>query len=104
MAYESSGSGYNGPIGVMVGVNLADNQLTGISVVSHAETPGLGARIVESQFTESFAGKDVGKELAVGDINAISGATLSTEGVVDAVNKARQTLEEHRDRMVKQGG
>jgi electron transport complex protein RnfG len=104
VAFESSGGGYNGPIGVMVGVNLADNQLSGISVVSHAETPGLGARITESQFTESFAGKDLGKELAVEDIHAISGATFSTKGVVDAVNQARQTLEEHRDRMVKQGG
>jgi electron transport complex protein RnfG len=100
VAFESTARGYHGPIGVMVGVDLDKKKLTGISIVSHSETPGLGARIVEPNFTDSFKGKPMDKELAVGDINALSGATLSTKGVVAAVNKAQATLGKHRDKMV----
>jgi len=104
VAFEGTGGGYNGPIGVMVGVNLTDKKLTGISVVSQAETPGLGARITEKQFTDSFAGKPLDKDLSVDSINAISGATFSTKGTVAAVNQARSLLEKFGAQMVKQGG
>ncbi|MCB2226617.1 MAG: RnfABCDGE type electron transport complex subunit G [Desulfarculaceae bacterium] len=100
VAFESSAQGYHGPIGVMVGVDLASKKLTGISIVEHTETPGLGARIIEPNFTDSFKGKALDKELGVGDINALSGATLSTKGVVAAVNQARATLDKYRDKMV----
>jgi len=100
VAFESTGSGYHGEIGVMLGVDLASKKLTGLSIVSHSETPGLGARIIEPNFTDSFKGKPMDKELGVGDINALSGATLSTKGVLAAVNKAQTTLEKYRDKMV----
>ncbi|MCF8042549.1 MAG: RnfABCDGE type electron transport complex subunit G [Desulfarculaceae bacterium] len=100
VAFESTGSGYHGDIGVMLGVDLASKKLTGMSIVSHTETPGLGARIIEPSFTDSFKGKPMDKELATGDINALSGATLSTKGVVAAVNKAQATLNKYRDKMV----
>ena len=87
VAFESGAQGYHGDIGVMVGVDLASKKLTGISIVEHTETPGLGARITEPNFTDSFKGKPLDKELGVGDINALSGATLSTKGVVAAVNQ-----------------
>jgi electron transport complex protein RnfG len=101
VAFESTAGGYHGEIGVMLGVNLTDQTLTGISIVSHTETPGLGARIVEPSFTDSFKGKPMDKPLAVGDINALSGATFSTKGVVEAVNKAQAILSKYRDKMVK---
>ena len=104
VAFESEANGYHGPIGVMVGVNLNDDKLTGIGIVSHSETPGLGARIVEKQFTDSFKDKSLEKELKKDDIAALSGATLSTNGVVSAVNQAREILAKYRDQMVKQGG
>lgn len=100
VAFESTGSGYHGDIGVMLGVDLAGKKLTGISIVSHSETPGLGARIIEPSFTDSFKDKPMDKELAVGDINALSGATLSTKGVVAAINNAQATLNKYRDKMV----
>lgn len=100
VAFESSGKGYHGPIGVMVGVDVNDNKLTGISVVAHSETPGLGARILESSFTEPFRGQDLTKDLTKDNIQALSGATLSTNGVVAAVNNARETLAKYRDKMV----
>ncbi len=104
VAFETEGKGYHGPIGVMVGVNLKKDAITGISIVSHTETPGLGARITESQFTNSFKGKTLSKKLKKDDINAISGATHSTNGVVAAVNQARELLAKHHKQMVAVGG
>lgn len=100
VAFESAAPGYHGDIGVMLGVDLNSKKLTGLSIVSHTETPGLGAKIIEPNFTDAFKGKPMDKELGMGDINALSGATLSTKGVVTAVNKAQATLDKYRDKMV----
>jgi electron transport complex protein RnfG len=100
VAFEGTGSGYGGKIGVMVGINVEKKDITGISIVAHSETPGLGARIVEPQFTDSFKGKSLAKELSKDQINALSGATFSTKGTVAAVNQARGLLEKYRDQMV----
>jgi len=100
VAFESAAGGYHGDIGVMVGVDINSKKLSGISIVSHTETPGLGARIIEPNFTDSFKGKSLDKDLGVSDISALSGATFSTKGVVTAVNKARATLDKYRDKMV----
>ncbi|RJX33885.1 MAG: RnfABCDGE type electron transport complex subunit G [Desulfarculus sp.] len=100
VAFEASGAGYHGDIGVMVGLDPAQKKLTGISIVSHTETPGLGARIVEPKFTGAFKGKPTDKQLAVGDISALSGATMSTKGVVAAVNNARSLFDKYRDKML----
>ncbi|MCB2185818.1 MAG: RnfABCDGE type electron transport complex subunit G [Deltaproteobacteria bacterium] len=101
VAFESSDSGYHGEIDVMVGINVEKKDITGISIVGHSETPGLGARIIEPSFTDSFKDKPLDTELTKDSIAALSGATLSTNGVVKAVNKARATFEEHKDQMLK---
>jgi len=100
MAFEAAAKGYHGDIGVMVGIDAEKNEVTGVSVVSHSETPGLGAKITEANFTDSFQGKSLEKELTKDDINALSGATLSTNGVVAAVNNARAVFDKHRDQML----
>ena len=100
VAFESAGKGYHGEVGVMVGVDVAANKLTGISVVSHSETPGLGSRITLPSFTDPFKGLAFDKDLGKDNIQALSGATLSTNGVLAAVNAARATLDKYRDKMV----
>ncbi len=91
VAYASSGSGYGGDIGVMAGFDMQGN-LTGISIMTHAETPGLGARIEEPVFTGQFEGLEVKDKVQLsqdgGEIDGVSGATLSSKGVVSAINKA----------------
>jgi electron transport complex protein RnfG len=76
----------------MVGYDLALNKLTGIQVISHKETPGVGSRVSEDQFTKRFKGLDVASKFAPknegGDIDAISGATWSSKGVLEAVRKS----------------
>ena len=91
VAYASSGSGYGGEIEVMVGLSL-DGKLTGISVMTHSETPGLGARITETVFTEQFRGLPLegGVQLSSdgGAIDGVSGASFSSKGVISAINAA----------------
>jgi electron transport complex protein RnfG len=59
--------------------------------MTHTETPGLGARIVEPEFTDQFAGLDLETtKLSAegGKVDALSGATFSTVGVITAVGAA----------------
>ncbi len=90
VAYSAAAKGYHDLIEVMVGVGPEGN-LTGISIMTHTETPGLGARIVEPEFTDQFAGLDLETtKLSAegGKVDALSGATFSTVGVIAAVGAA----------------
>ena len=83
-------SGFDGAITMMVGIS--DGSVTGISVISHTETPGLGAvAAAQNAKGEGFRGQFVGQSgtLAVGDqIDAMSGATITSNAVVTGVNAA----------------
>ena len=90
IAYSAAAKGYHDLIEVMVGVG-PEGKLTGISIMTHTETPGLGARIVEPEFTDQFAGLDLDTtKLAAegGKVDTLSGATFSTVGVIAAVSAA----------------
>ena len=91
VAMEASGKGYGGDVNVLVGFNVDKDNLLGISVTTHKETPGLGSRIQDPVFTKQFKGKDPAKAALKkdgGDIDAISGATFSSIGSADAVKQA----------------
>ena len=83
-------SGFDGTITMMVGI--ADGKVTGISVISHTETPGLGAvAAAQNAKGEAFRSQFVGQEgtLSIGDqIDAMSGATITSTAVVTGVNAA----------------
>jgi len=90
IAYSAAAKGYHDLIEVMVGVD-PEGKLTGISIMTHTETPGLGARIVEPEFTDQFAGLDLDTtKLSAegGKVDTLSGATFSTVGVITAVGAA----------------
>ena len=91
-ALEEQGKGYGGEIGVMVGFNVASDTLAGIGITTLKETPGLGMRVTEQAFSGQFAGARTPVALASqgGSIDGVSGATISSGGVVTAVNKAVQ--------------
>ena len=90
-----SASGSQGSIVMMVGVD-ADKAITGISVVSHSETSGIGTKVVENKpnsagepVLDQFIGKSGAGTLVVGsNITAISGATVSTKGIATGANAA----------------
>lgn len=102
---QESDKGYSGRIEVMLGVDL-DGTLTGIDVVKHLETPGLGDKIDNpekgNRFKDQFKNKSltnsrlIDGKIAVkkdgGDIEAISGATISPRAVCDAVSKGFQVF------------
>jgi electron transport complex protein RnfG len=90
VAFSAVAKGYHDLIEVMVGVG-PDGKLTGVSIMTHTETPGLGARIVEPAFTDQFAGLDLDTtKLSAegGKVDTLSGATFSTVGVITAVTEA----------------
>jgi electron transport complex protein RnfG len=90
VAYSAAAKGYHDLIEVMVGVGPEGN-LTGISIMTHTETPGLGALIVEPEFTDQFKGLDLDTtKLSAegGQVDTLSGATFSTVGVIAAVSAA----------------
>lgn len=90
---KTSAAGYGGDITVIVGIK--DGKVEGVSITDMDETPGLGARASEENFIAQYKGKS-GK-LAVskdgGKIETISGATITSRAVTDAVNKALETAE-----------
>ena len=90
-----SASGSQGSIVMMVGVD-ADKAITGISVVSHSETSGIGTKVVGNETNtagvpvlDQFVGLSGAGSLVVGsNITAISGATVSTKGITMGANAA----------------
>ncbi len=93
VVFESSGNGYDSAIGVMVGVSLDDDKIIGIGVTTHSETPGIGSKAKTDSFLPAqFTGLDLTGEFKVkkdgGQIDAISGATITSQGVCIAVTNA----------------
>ena len=88
-------SGYGGTIELMVGIDSANGQVSGINVVSNSETAGLGAKATDLEFSDQYKGKPL-EELSVlkngtpGDteIKAISGATITSTAVTNGVDAA----------------
>ena len=95
-AFTVVASGSQGSIEMMVGVDEAD-VVTGVSIVSNSETPGIGSKVMGNEPTASgtpvldqFIGKSPadGTLSVGGNIDAISGATVSSRGVTTGVNAA----------------
>jgi len=98
IAFEAFGKGYGGDIGVMVAFNLNTDKVVGASVTIHSETPGLGALVKDKpDFVSQFNGLSVTESVSVtkngGQINAISGATITSSAVCKAVDKTLKTYQ-----------
>lgn len=82
-------SGFGGAIDLMVGVDT-NGSVTGISVLSMAESPGLGARCTEEWFVAQFAGQT--SPVAVtkdgGSIESITSATITSRAISNGVTAA----------------
>lgn len=96
--FTSKAKGYGGDVTVMTGMDM-DGVITGIEILSHDETPGLGANSTKPEFKERFKGKS--GELAVNktsnegqSVQAITAATITSKAVVSAVNAASKAFEQ----------
>lgn len=88
---QASAKGFAGQVPVIVGLD-ADGAIVGVSFPENSETAGYGAQLYEegNEKAAALAASLVGKsgEVAIGDVDAISGATVSSKAVVEAVNIA----------------
>jgi Na+-translocating ferredoxin:NAD+ oxidoreductase subunit G len=105
LAFEIKGKGYHGPIDIMIGIDVTTGKLTGMRIMTHSETPGLGARAVEPEFYDQFSGIGI-EEAALSDkggaIDSISGATLTSTGVSEAVKKGMELFEHSKETILKE--
>ena len=99
------GQGFADRIELLIGVDAEVARITGLYVLDQKETPGLGNKIVEEEWRKQFSGKSTSKPLVVvkggakgeEEIDAITGATISSESVCRIVNR---TLSRMRDELI----
>lgn len=100
--FQVAGVGYSSTIEAMVGID-EEGFITGVRVLSQQETPGLGARLEEVKygesepwFTRQYEDMSVTDEITVdkdgGSIDSITGATISSRALTNAVNKGLREI------------
>jgi electron transport complex protein RnfG len=102
--------GYNAPIGLLIGIEFASGEITGVRVVNHRETPGLGdlIDIEKSDWILQFNGKRVDDPPAAawavtkedGVFDSMTGATVTPRAVIRAVRNTLLYFREHRDELI----
>ena len=100
-AFNATGAGFADKITVIVVVDESFEKMIGFSVLASNETPGFGDRITGSFYRDQFVGAPTDKlnltktgdpDKIDSDIVAISGATISSEAVVDIINNTMLQL------------
>lgn len=107
LAVEAIGKGgFGGDLTIMVGVDLGAGLMTGMEVVNHSETPGLGARISEISFRKQWQGLPTDTPIALttagGSIDSISGASTTSGAAVRGTNDALVFVRDYKDEILKQ--
>lgn len=87
-AIKHTSKGFGGDLVLMTGFNT-DGTVAGLDVLEHSETPGLGAKAEEPEFRNRFVGLSTSDEITV---EALSGATVTTTGVLAGVNEVREVF------------
>lgn len=101
--FTTSAKGYGGDVVVMSGVSV-DGTVTGVQTVELNETAGLGMKAAEDSFRDQFKGKSGTIGVAKNnpgdnEIQALTGATITSQAVTDSVNTALELYD-----LVKEGG
>ncbi len=96
--FEIKTLGYGGYIYLAVGI---DNELKikGVKVIKHSETPGLGSKITKKEFLEQFNEKTVDQIYLKpkGEIDAITGATISSKAIVEGIRKLIEEIKNEKN-------
>ncbi|WP_319774207.1 FMN-binding protein [Breoghania sp.] len=93
---KTKGQGYADAIELLVGLSPDLKSLTGLFVLDQKETPGLGNKIVTMDWRGQFIGAPTSRSLVVvksgakqpGEIDAVTGATISSNSVTAMINTA----------------
>lgn len=109
VVFKVSGTGYAGPIDCMMGVDR-NGHITGVRVIKHKETPGLGDKIepAKGHWIYEFEGKSLGDPPAEkwgvkkdgGVFDQFAGATITPRGVVKAVKGGLDFFDKQRAQML----
>jgi electron transport complex protein RnfG len=84
----------------MVGVNLEDDSIIGVGVTTHSETPGIGSKAkTDPTFTNQFKGM---KMTAIAEVDAMSGATVTSNGVSGGVAAASNMYQNLKPQILEQ--
>jgi electron transport complex protein RnfG len=95
VAFEAKGAGFGGDLGLMIGIDLKTDRIIKARVTTHSETPGIGSRAKDNtEFVSQFAGMGFDSTFKVknagGDIDAMSGATVTSKGVCIAATRVQK--------------
>lgn len=106
VAFESFGKGFGGDIGVIVAIDVQTDKIVGIGVTTHSETPGVGSRAkTETDLSSQFNGLSIKEPFKIkadgGQIDAISGATITSRGVCSAVATSADIYGRLKDEILK---
>ena len=85
--FTSQADGFGGPVVYMIGMD-AQGAVTGIEVFSHEETPGLGTKVTAADYLGRYLGN-----VDPDSVDAISGATRTTNSLKTALRQAREAYE-----------
>jgi electron transport complex protein RnfG len=91
-AFITSARGYGGDIQIVTAIN--ENKILGVTVIScNDETPGLGQNVKSDKFLSQFSGLTETAEIG-SNVDAWTGATISSKAVTSAVQEAQQLYKE----------
>jgi len=88
--FKAEGNGYGGAIEVLVAIS-SEGKVLDLQIGANAETPGIGDKVQNPEFIGQFVDQDATGEVQV---EIISGATRSSNGVIGAVNAAAKVYQE----------
>ena len=94
------GNGFQGKIGIMIGLSTDLSTISSIEILEQVETPGLGTKITEDPFRKQFSGMKAEPQVdwvkgapptKPNEIQTITGATISSKAIVAIVNDGLST-------------
>ena len=100
---KGAGQGFADKIEVLIGLDPEAQTITGLFVLDQKETPALGDNITKADFRDRFRGKSAGEDVVAAksspegnEIQAVTGATVSSAAVCTIVNNAVGQFRQHR--------
>ncbi|MCD4761111.1 FMN-binding protein [bacterium] len=105
LAIEAPGAGgYSGDIMIMIGMDLKTNKISGLEIIQHSETPGVGSKVENPGYRKQWRNLSFNEPVALtsqgGGIDAISGATYSSKAVLNGTNHIIELIANHRDEIL----
>jgi RnfABCDGE-type electron transport complex G subunit len=105
-AVYAAGAGFQDKIVLMLGLDASLSRINGLTILDQKETPGLGAKITDhGSFLVYWEGKDFSQPLSLrkpaaaspeslsaSEVNTITGATISSQAVLQMINSARERI------------